>query len=113
MKKMRSVVGLDVDTSKIKVRDGKEVGTWLTPLEAVLMQFTGLHDRNGKEIYEGDILSNSAYQKGDAVEVVKFKNGAFYCESGADAHLFYNVGYYNKEAQVIGNIYENAALLTL
>src|SRR5947208_5745446 len=40
-----------------------------------LMQFTGLHDRLGKEIYEGDIVNNVTYTFNG---VVFFDNGSFW-----------------------------------
>lgn len=58
----------------------------------VFMQFTGLFDKNGKEIYEGDITL-----LGDITRVVEFKDGSF-------------IGWHN-ECEIIGNIYENPNLI--
>ncbi len=60
---------------------------------ATVGQFTGLHDKNGKEIYEGDCIGN-------AFNVVEFCNGGF-CLNG-DIPL----GYFTGE-EVIGNIHDN------
>lgn len=81
----------------------------------VLMQFTGLYDRHGKEIYEGDILQwDNGYDHCAYRSVVEFEDGKFiskrerigikeeikeYSESGT-AYDFI----------VVGNIYENPEL---
>lgn len=73
-----------------------------------LMQFTGLKDKNGKEIYEGDIIKGDTY--GHILEVI-WDEG--YC--GFSPFLDLIDGDYTGEdwgrCEVIGNIYENPELL--
>lgn len=78
-----------------------------------LMQFTGLLDKNGKEIYEGDILKQEVHS-GPAIyfyEVVYDQETAgFQVKSGNE---FYEIGAQIEriELEVVGNIYENQELL--
>lgn len=69
-------------------------------------QFTGLKDKSGKEIYEGDII-----QEGKRLWQVGFKDGCFVGVDFKNATWdeLINIGYGNIE--VIGNIYENPELL--
>lgn len=70
-----------------------------------LMQYTGLKDKNGIEIYEGDILNvSNENSKWDWKEVVIFHNGCF---MNGDDDLLINLNFRSK---VIGNIYENPEL---
>lgn len=71
-------------------------------------QFTGLYDKNGKEIYEGDIIG--FYNDMDNLKlagVVKFGDGAFYINCGWDG------GYrlMDYDVEIIGNIHDNPDLM--
>jgi uncharacterized phage protein (TIGR01671 family) len=74
-----------------------------------VMQYTGLKDRNGKEIYEGDILSNGSHIDW----IVKYRDAAFQVEhvgqiTNDSWHLERGMA---ESREVIGNIYENPELL--
>lgn len=68
-----------------------------------LMQFTGLKDKNGKEIYEGDILLIDDIER----HIVGWENSVL---SFYQACAGYDTEGWNS-AEVIGNIYENPELL--
>lgn len=81
-----------------------------------LMQYTGLKDKNGKEIYEGDILHSLSKAKSC---IVKWEQQAcqfwLMYENGKYQELTATYGDENLYAdtfEVIGNIYENPELLT-
>jgi uncharacterized phage protein (TIGR01671 family) len=72
-----------------------------------LMQYTGLKDKNGKEIYEGDIVSSEQWNP-KTYQVV-FEDGEFGFKNSGDFYL--NALHYLEKFEVIGNIYENPELL--
>lgn len=75
----------------------------------VLMQCIGLKDKNGKLIYEGDILKLSEF--GKPVEV-KFKAIGFVLRrEPSNTPGYENDKYIPEDCEVIGNIYENKELL--
>ena len=76
----------------------------------ILMQYTGLHDKNGKEIYEGDIVLITRpciLEKGE----VKFINGCFAIKSKDTLLMLYQCEINNFKLEIIGNIYDNPDLL--
>lgn len=75
--------------------------------DPVLMQFTGLQDAKGNEIYEGDIVRIGSFVP--QVWQVGFNRGGFCFFNEGD--VFYNDIKYCEDGEVIGNIYENPELL--
>ena len=75
-----------------------------------LMQYTGLKDKNNKEIYEGDILFESF---GERYYKVVFENGSFRAEFKGDfeEYSFDLIDVVAQGCEIVGNIYENPELI--
>ena len=107
--------------SECYISEKNELG--YTPVrKETVGQYTGLHDKNGKEIYEGDIIEFSYdmfvgnFDTFVAKGKVVFEEGAFYVEAfenerttEGEAYLLYSINL--DTIEVIGNIYENKELL--
>ena len=74
--------------------------------DCTLMQCTGLKDKNGKLIYEGDIVKDLIMS--EIFYIVKWFNSGFYLESTISGSF---LKFDDAQQEVIGNVYENPELL--
>jgi len=116
---------------KFRAWDGEKMIDWLTLSQSAwnrdmsilyrvmvshrpdydLMQYTGLKDKNGKEIYEGDIVNGASFNGSYAHGEVVWWTGGWCIQPIPDiegiVELYINVSTY----EVIGNVYENKELI--
>ena len=108
-KEMTKVLALetkDYATLNVLYNDNSKCTLGMFAVE--IMQYTGLKDKNGKEIYEGDIvILNDAEEENRCV--VKYKYGSYILVDGDLREDLSNVE--DKFLEVVGNIYENKNLL--
>jgi YopX protein len=93
---------LCIGTNIFDLMDGLDPEYWKE--NAVMMLWTGLKDKNGKEIYEADLVQHPEYSTPLRVEWDYDQWGLFdgICN---EATLY-------EECEIIGNIYENADLIS-
>ena len=106
--KMRVVESINFNRGEFQ-----SIGYGITSLrgadEIELMQSTGLKDKNGKEIFEGDILTSQNYPVKGVVE--------FRTDLGLWVHYLKGYNYFEYlgnvagSKEIIGNIYENQEIL--
>lgn len=97
---MYDVLTLDIIDNKVLINnEEKQLRGYVKYQDVELMQYTGLKDKNGKEIYEGDIVLDS-YTK--QLLTVVFRDGEWRMENEDYDEVLYDAGI---EKEVVGNIY--------
>ena len=89
-------------------------GIGLPQNDRIVMQYTGLKDKKGKEIYEGDIVETDKFSgiigKFDEIKgIIVFNHGQFRVQYGFDLCLYCEL---HGNSLIIGNKYKNPNLLT-
>ena len=97
------------------IKTGKLNPLYMSVENYIIQQYTGLTDKNKKEIYEGDILDFTArYKQTGPVEVIYY-GASFGCVITDDGGLkeFWNLSHIVQQhyPEIIGNIFENPELL--
>ena len=129
------IYGMTISNGTIKRKANKvfmevEENRWKGLQDGSLGQYTGLKDKNGKEIYEGDIVewvffyerlgANMGVKECDTIVkgIIRWKQGGFILE--VIENDFENAGYYSisalytdteSDVEVIGNIYDTPKLI--
>tara|TARA_R100001244_G_C5091640_1_gene116529 strand:+ start:95 stop:565 length:471 start_codon:yes stop_codon:yes gene_type:complete len=104
--------GKDISLEEIECEgEDNYANGWTAFKECELMQYTGLKDKNGKEIYEGDVIKR---HKCDMINeftgLVKFEHVRFTAEC-INGGVHDALDFLPKLIEVIGNAYENPELL--
>lgn len=109
----------ETDKYYIQFPDPRYMPDWNMPYKMVqgkvnvdtIGQYTGLHDKNGKEIYEGDIVKYRD-STGQHIEKVIFDKGCFYAGMHCGSSTRVAPKLINPRiTEVIGNIWEDSELL--
>lgn len=110
----KEVKEMDYNPSVIEIWQNKPINEQFrleSEEKLVWMQYTGLKDKNGNKIFEGDIVDISVYDRLDWSSIkgkVVFLNGAWLVEDVG--HFAITLQSETNEIEIIGNVHENLGL---
>ena len=91
----------------IVISYGPDTFDWFEVEPETVGQYTGMTDKTGKKIFEGDIIKWIDSDGNNRIDKVLFSNGGFHL-----CNIYYNIGgYKGNSLEVIGNIHDNKGLL--
>ena len=91
----------------IVISYGPDTFDWFEVEPETVGQYTGMTDKTGKKIFEGDIIKWIDSDGNNRIDKVLFSNGGFHL-----CNIYYNIGCYKGNSlEVIGNIHDNKELL--
>lgn len=110
-KKMSKVTAIDFSTKPFRVFYKAYGNENYFNQDAILMQSTGLHDKNGVEIFEGDILKTRS--RGFVFVKRQYGNSTVKYQSGTNTTTTVTLSHFmdKYKIEVVGNIYENKELI--
>ena len=116
--RLHSVDGLYFDREVVQYKDEVGVSRFIKFKNTTLMQSTGLFDKNGKDIFEGDIVTD-----GEFARIVQYHqtlgfymfdeegNERFFSDSATLEDFEEDAKIVSEILEIIGNVYENPELL--
>lgn len=115
LKSMKEVTDIDYRLECVELSDS-DGDTYIQGFSNIkLMQSTGLTDKNGKEIFEGDILCDEGLEQEDefVYVTVSYKDGMWVCSQITNDDEGYGgaLNEFIDDYSVIGNIWEDGELL--
>lgn len=114
VKRVLRVKALVFEDGKTRCVCGYSYDFYLEDEDAILMQSTGMFDRNGQEIFEGDILkvTDTFDETEGSIEVVFYSQGqALFATKDIDKNIYKLCNTLMFDVEIIGNIYEDSELL--
>ena len=91
-------------------RDGDSCTYTCKNSEIEIMQYAGQHDRNGKEIYEGDLVIVAQEDESELIEIKWYDDASRFVLAASTYTCDFD-NYSGEDCEVIGNIYENPELM--